>query len=60
MRKQPVKTGIWNNEEANGWFGKISIEFVSQSYVDTPKVENTLRCLWLRLFFEGPSKEKPQ
>lgn len=47
MRKQPVKTGIWNNEEANGWFGRISIEFVSQSYVDTPKVENTLRCLWL-------------
>lgn len=47
MRKQPVKTGIWNNEEANGWFGRISTEFVSQSYVDTTKVENTLRCLWL-------------
>lgn len=47
MRTQPVKTGIRNNEEANGWSGRISTEFVSQSYVDTTKVENTLRCLWL-------------
>lgn len=29
MRKQSVGTGIWNNEEANGWFGRISNEFVS-------------------------------
>lgn len=47
MRKQSVGTGIWNSEEANGWFGRVSNEFVSQSYVDTTKAENKLRRLWL-------------
>lgn len=47
MRKQSVGTGSWNSEEANGWFGRISNEFVSQSYVDTTKAENKLRRLWL-------------
>lgn len=47
MRKQSVGSGIWNSEEANGWFGRISNEFVSQSYVDTTKAENKLRRLWL-------------